>query len=438
LLLTPGALAKPDNFQELHFHEVNTLFPNPGEGFMSGRFPSTVTYLRFNWQDVEPSNGLFNWKYIDDAIARSRAHGANIAMRVMTASAHTPGYYCSPKWLFDLGCKGYPYIVGGDDPTSGGRRIPRIEPDYGDPIYLAKHGEFIAALGKRYDGDPDVEFLDIGSYGIWGEWHTPHPVSFAVRRQIIDMYLQAFHKTPLVGMVDDAEGLDYTLAHGGGYRCDGVGSPQIQSRWMPLALGINSFYPEAELKRLREAWKHAPIVFEWYGDYDYLRSKDWSYRDAIKFMLSNHVSIINDNLGRVPPAAMPQLQMLARLAGYRFVLRAVGVEKSAPRGGTVDVNMHWANVGVGKLYRCYQLRVALCNTAGKTVAAIVAKTNPREWLPGVTDVAAQIIVPSGIPSGKYQLTVALVDPGGIFPPLRLAIDAPNTDGWYQVGQVTID
>jgi hypothetical protein len=47
--------------------------------------------------------------------------------------------------------------------------IPRIEPDYADPIYLAKHGAFIAALGKRYDGTPGMEFLDIGSYGIWDE-----------------------------------------------------------------------------------------------------------------------------------------------------------------------------------------------------------------------------------------------------------------------------
>jgi hypothetical protein len=63
--------------------------------------------------------------------------------------------------------------------------------------YLAKHGAFIAALGKRYDGTPGVEFLDTGSYGIWGEWHSTHTAPVAVRKQIVDMYLQAFPKTPL-------------------------------------------------------------------------------------------------------------------------------------------------------------------------------------------------------------------------------------------------
>ena len=39
-----------------------------------------------------------------------------------------------------------------------------------------------------------MEFLDIGSYGIWGEWHPTHPAPVAVRKQIVDMYLQAFPK----------------------------------------------------------------------------------------------------------------------------------------------------------------------------------------------------------------------------------------------------
>ncbi|HEY5915270.1 MAG TPA: hypothetical protein VJA21_32210 [Verrucomicrobiae bacterium] len=41
----------------------------------------------------------------------------------------------------------------------------------------------------------------------------------------------------------------------------------------------------------------------------------------------NHVTLINDNIGRFPPEAMPQLEKLARLAGARLVLREVAHEK---------------------------------------------------------------------------------------------------------------
>ena len=40
-------------------------------------------------------------------------------------------------------------------------------------------------------------------------------------------------------------------------------------------------------------------------------------------MQANHVTFINDNVGRVPADQMPKLQKLARVAGYRFVLREV-------------------------------------------------------------------------------------------------------------------
>ena len=140
------------------FREVETLFANPGQGWMSQqraprgepRFPCSVVYVRFDWADAEPEEGKFNWKIIDDVIAAWKPRGAAISMRVMTCNAHSRGYYTSPKWLFDAGCKSHEYLRGGDDSTSGGQRIPRSEPDYADPIYLAKHGAFLKALGDRY------------------------------------------------------------------------------------------------------------------------------------------------------------------------------------------------------------------------------------------------------------------------------------------------
>jgi hypothetical protein len=165
------------------FRETDETFANPGQGWMTmrrlpdvpGRFPYSVAYFRLNWEELEPVEGQYNWRLIDEAIAAWAKREARIAFRIMTTNAHSKGYYCSPKWLFDAGCKSFEYVAGGADIASGGARITRIEPDYGDRLYLEKHGQFIKALAERYDGNPQIEFLDIGSYGIWGEWHTKHP-----------------------------------------------------------------------------------------------------------------------------------------------------------------------------------------------------------------------------------------------------------------------
>lgn len=421
------------------FREVDTLFANPGQGWMSQRrsprdaprFPCSVVYIRFGWADVEPEPGRYHWKLIDDVIAAWKPRGATVAMRVMTCSAHSSGYYTSPKWLFDAGCRGFEYLVGGDDPTSGGKRIPRIEPDYADPIYLDKHGAFLAAFGRRYDGHADVEFLDIGSYGVWGEWHTKHPAPVAVRQQIVDLYLHAFRQTPLVFMSDDAEVLNYALAHGTGFRRDGVGSPWHEQNW----IGSKKY---AGVTGMADTWKRAPVVFEWFGDYAYLQSRQWSFDAAVDFMLRHHVNLINDNFGRVPPEAMPQLEKLARLAGARFVLRELAHPKAVPRGTALNLEMKWANVGVGKLHRSYVLRLSLLDATGRVAHSADAKVEPRGWLPGTYDLIETLPLPAALKAGDYTLALALVNPGDETRPFRLAIDAQEKDGRHLVSQVKIE
>ena len=441
LLLAPlaGLAAADATLQRATFREVDTLFANPGIGWMSGhrspksepRFPCSVVYIRFAWADAEPVQGQYNWKFIDDAIAAWKPRGASVALRVMTCSAHSPGYYTAPKWLFDAGCKGFEYEIKDNHPTSGGKKIPRIEPDYSDPLFLKHHGAFLKALGERYDGQPGVEFLDIGSYGVWGEWHTPHPAPVAVRQQIVDMYLNAFHKTPLVFMTDDAAVLPYALAHGAGLRRDGVGSPWHEKNW----IGSKKY---AAAPAMADTWKTAPVVFEWYGDYGDMLSRGWSFDAAVNFMLTNHVTLINDNIGRFPPEALPQLEKLARLAGYRFVLRELAHPAQVQRGRSLSVNMKWANVGVGKLYRPFKLRLALLDAAGQPVCSADAKADPRDWLPGERGLVETLPIPATVPAGTYTLTVALVEPAGQRPPLRLAMDAPEQAGRYAVGKVRVE
>ena len=439
LVFSSIAVAAEDNWQRVQFREVDTLFANPGQGWMSqqrrprtdSRFPCSVVYIRFNWADAEPVEGQYDWKVIDDVLDAWKPRDAAVAFRVMTCNAHSRSYYTSPKWLFDAGCKGFEYVVGGDDPTSGGQRIPRLEPDYADPIYLAKHSAFLAALGKRYDGRPDVEFLDIGSYGIWGEWHTSHPVPIEIRKQIVDMYLRAFRRTPLVFMSDDAEVLAYALNHGTGFRRDGVGSPWHEQNWV----GSKKY---AGVPGMAETWKHTPVVFEWFGDYDYLKSRGWSFDAAVNFMLTNHVALINDNVGRVPPEAMPSLEKLARLAGYRFVVRELAHEKTVPRGATLNLRMKWANVGVGKLYRPFELRCSLLDSDGLTAFTSAPMADARDWLPGERDLTGSLPVPANLKPGNYTLAMALVDASGNRRPLRLAIAAPEKEGYYEVSRVKLE
>ncbi len=46
------------------------------------------------------------------------------------------------------------------------------EPKFDDPVFLAKLDRFLAAFAARYDGQPWLRYVDIGSIGDRGEGHS--------------------------------------------------------------------------------------------------------------------------------------------------------------------------------------------------------------------------------------------------------------------------
>jgi len=139
----------------------------------------------------------------------------------------------------------------------------------------------------------------------------------------------------------------------------------------------------------------------------------------------------------VPPEAMPQLEKLARLAGARLVLRELAHKKTVKPSGTLDLEMRWANVGVGKLYRPYVLRFSLVDAEGRVCFSADAKTDPRQWLPGEHLVTESLQMPATLRSGEYDLAVSLVDPARPNRRFQLAIDAQETEGRYFVSRLAV-
>ena len=74
--------------------------------------------------------------------------------------------------------------------------------------------------------------------------------------------------------------MGYVLAHWAGIRRDGVGSPWYEQNW----IGSLRY---AGVQCMADTWKKAPVVFEWFGDFDYLKSRGWSFDAAVNFMLNN-------------------------------------------------------------------------------------------------------------------------------------------------------
>ncbi|RYY22966.1 MAG: hypothetical protein EOO04_14920, partial [Chitinophagaceae bacterium] len=130
--------------------EIDSTLINPGRGFTStGRTFNDnfgerlhplcgISQQRIYWDDLEPEEGKINFALIDSAINRCVRNGQQLNFRVMCQNEDMR----VPGWAIKAGVQ---------------------SPFYDNPVFLEKHDNLIKALGARYDGNPGVCFVDIGT-----------------------------------------------------------------------------------------------------------------------------------------------------------------------------------------------------------------------------------------------------------------------------------
>ncbi|NLG15104.1 MAG: DUF4832 domain-containing protein [Lentisphaerae bacterium] len=160
----------------------------------------TQIYLRIPWSVIEPEEGKFEWSVLDTPMQRYQKRGLKASFRI--SCSETGFKYATPKWVQDAGAKGY-YFRPGQGIVEDGTHW---EPDFGDPIFLEKLDNLLAKLAARYDGHPDVELFDIGSFGTWGEGHTWTSTRLEYPNEVIlkhvELYAKHFKKTIVLAQDD--------------------------------------------------------------------------------------------------------------------------------------------------------------------------------------------------------------------------------------------
>lgn len=401
-------------------------------------------YLRFDWCDVEAERGRFDWSYIDRIMETWSARGYRFAFRVCCQEPHLP--YATPRWVRDLGCGGTDVVV------NAGTGAISWEPDYGDPVFLSCLDDFLGAFAAKFDGHPWVEYVDVGSYGTWGEGHTwcgtrrNYPVE--VLKRHADLHAKHFRMTPVLmndDMVDvrpddeDANKLEilrYYRERGFGIRDDSVCVPGMEKEF-----GYNT---------LRNPW-----IFDWFSD-------------------QAPVDIEFDHFARVPPdvlrSGFPFLAALQRVGatyagfhgyprrwlaeghhdftefvanrlGYWYFIDGMDLPPAVSSSVPFCVELFWRNEGFARAYNRFDLTVRLEQEDGAaTYEQECAGVDNRRWLPGLTvRERIRLDIPA-LPAGAYRMGVRLTETtGGGRTVIQLGLkeSVVNADGYAQIARIVV-
>ena len=309
-------------------------------------------------------------------------------------------------------------------------------PDHEDPLYAKYMGRLVKEFAKRYDGNPDLDHVDIGSYGHWGEWHLSfvkekRSFDFATKKMIIDWYLEGFKKTPMVIPEDAEDGLIYATQNGTGWRADCMGDYGPPNNWnlMTRYIQLPRAYPS-----VGEAWKTSPVAFESCGTMETWLAAGRDIEFIYSVCLELHTSILNNKSSAIPPEWWPATEKFLKRMGYRFVVRAFRHERWLEPGSDLNLEMTVDNIGVAPPYRGYipifEIRKARVRGEKSVVLQKTADWNVRKWLPARYTEKTTLKLPDDIKPGRYLVYFCLADPYTMKPAVRLAVEGGDAQRWY--------
>ncbi len=438
---------------QCHYIEAGILtLPYVSWGYDAGERTSA-------WAAIEPKPGTLNWAPLDAEVNKARDLGKHIWLELLTTEGQTP------QWARDAGV----VLVG----SRGGTPVPWNE-TYQRLLRRAVH-----AMAARYDGDATVEAINLMAGGCYGEmsicagetdaaaWEQAgytDDLFVETVKQIIDIYLEeeyrwedgstshGFRKTPVV------------LQLGGGLygHTAAVIKPVVEyavgKYGMRVWLKYNGLGASYDMGWLYPEYSMTTRVgYEPAGTSPALMSRP---KDYVQLALDHHASYLC--LQKTYFSASEQewqeaRELAARYLGTQIVLQGIELPAQADAGQAYPFVTTWTNRGTVPLIRAerqgikdvpasYDIWIGLANPASGEVLfeqSFTPSVPTTRWYSGqVMRVEQPIAFPASLPSGEYDVMVALANPDASPEQgekhFSLVTSAPeNGPGRYRVATITI-
>ncbi len=191
-------------------------------------------YIRVDWRDVQKQPGKLNlpehWKIAFDL---AKQYGKRVGFRVQLMSP-----VIEPHSVPDFLADKISFVKLGTTDEIGIKGKVHYAPRYDHPEFIRAYTELNQLLADKYNGHPDVEYIDTFMYGFWGEGHTwpfkgnPFPDYTIAENTSVKMFEiqnEIWDKTPLTtntqpdwSRVGNSEVLDRTIRSHNWLRTDTI------------------------------------------------------------------------------------------------------------------------------------------------------------------------------------------------------------------------
>ncbi|MEG0863928.1 MAG: DUF4832 domain-containing protein [Clostridia bacterium] len=434
------AMAQPISSLTFPFAKSELVLENPFMGNLvwandesAREQPFSLVYADLTWREFEPKQGEYDFAAFEESnhFAHWKSLGKRVVFRFVMDVPGKKAHRDLPDWLYEATGDGESYA------TAYGKGY---SPRYENPLLIEAHRQVIAALGKRYGQDPTIAFVELGSLGHWGEWHTHSKLAdfpkTEVSEQYVTPYLEYFSAEKLLMR----RPFQIASREGMGLYNDATGALSATERWLGWIQAGGTYDGNGEenaLAAMSEAWKTAPIGGELTTGTKRETLLTDEFEQLLALLKSSHTSWIGPGSFANMPANSPyqeQLDEIARTIGYR--LRAERLTVSTDEKGAVEARLIFTNDGIAPFYFDWPCVIRLVQKDGSE-RRMTLGLRLMDVLPGAHVETAATLDTEGLQAGEYRLDLAILDPETNLPGVALAMDAPENEGWYTLAWLEI-
>ncbi len=452
-------------------------------------FPCDIVYFRIGWNFIQPDKEFYNkilvpmltdengkltinysedkcnqdnfcWDVIDRIADGWIENGKRVAFRITLNDGWNQ---CAPLWLKDLGAQGVEYdpITEGssdkltkDSTNPVGYTTESMEkcfksftkegemwyctenngeygkgrktwvPRYEDPVMLEYLEKFMVALRDRYD--ENIEFVEIGTFGTWGEGHTNRSLptkdagfinSTAAKAQL-DLYHRVF-------------GTDYTVI-----AWDYLGQQWSQLRDLAIEYGFGSTDDSLQVPGSNDGANVGELSsYYMAGNYVGLETHPGTIAEEVYYNGVNdaHASYARLLVDPEKQKTSDFYEPITLRLGYRINFTEASISNFAP-GKTVQVDLKVKNVGAAPCYVGGHPTIIIKDQSMTEVARGVSEFDLKtlEVVNYVEDLETQettdcgltVELPKDMQEGVYYVFLCVTDENG-----EVFMNLPLDDGY---------
>lgn len=390
---------------------------------------SSLVYIDITWRELEPEEGVFDWKAVEAAnyTERWRKEGKHAVLRFLCDIPSDESHRDIPDWLYEK--------------TNGAGTVYNMDygrgyaPDYRNEVFIEYHDRAIREMGKRYGDDTFISYIELGSLGHWGEWHVKYDAGIArlPEREIRERYIKPYAESFPHARILMRRPFDEVEAYGFGVYNDMAGEAGSTEEWLGWISqgGIYDQTGEDCISAVPGIWNRAPIGGEFTSSISMEQLLDTNLGETISLIKNSHMTFLGPKIpkdGEEGGLAHGTEEVLKAL-GYRYRLSRMEI-KAALWGKEAEVRLTWHNDGAAPIY--WDWPVYLYRLEGGSVTEKVKIDMNLTQLPGGASMETRTVVPhdmAGSVSGT--LGIGIEDPMTGRPAVRLMMKTER------VGEISI-